>query len=199
VKAVKIGMLYDQHIIEVISRALIDFKPDNIVFDPVMVAKDGAQLLRLSMVSILKKKMLPLTNLITPNIYEAQQLVQRDLMDRQAMQAAAIELGTRYRISVLIKGGHLDSETASDVLYDHQQADCFWYEQARINTNNTHGTGCSLSSAIASYLGQGSSLVHAVSMAKQYITKAIHSGQHFSLGKGNGPVDHFFCLRKITS
>lgn len=194
VKAVKIGMLHEQSIIEVISHALASLRPSNIVFDPVMVAKDGSKLLRLDTVSLLKEKLLPLTHLITPNLFEAEQLLDRTIPTEASMLSAAIELGQTYGINVLIKGGHLESNTSSDVLYDHSDGQCHWFIEQRVETNNTHGTGCSLSSAIASYLAQGMTLVEAVRKAKQYITQAIQSGQHYRIGKGNGPIDHFYFL-----
>ena len=110
------------------------------------------------------------------------------------MEAAAIQLGTQFNINVLIKGGHLNGQQSSDVLYIAQQHECQWFHAERVQTTNTHGTGCSLSSAIASYLAQGYLLTDAIGTAKQYLTQAIQSGACRQIGRGNGPIDHFYFL-----
>lgn len=194
IKAIKIGMLHDQPVIDVVYHALTRLNPKYVVLDPVMVAKDGSTLLRMETISLLKEMLFPLTHLITPNLAEAEYLLQKSLPSKSAMLDAAIELGQSYGINVLIKGGHLQSDSASDVLYDISNGNCHWFVEDRINTRHTHGTGCSLSSAITSYLAQGMSLVDAVEGAKQYVTKAIRSGRRFQIGKGNGPIDHFYFL-----
>ncbi len=194
INAVKIGMLHDQRIIKVICKTLASFKPNPVVFDPVMVAKDGSLLLHMETMTMLKEDLFPLVHLITPNLFEAEQLLQCEITDKAVMQAAAVELGKAYDIHVLIKGGHLNASVAPDVLYDVKANQCHWFEEKRVETKNTHGTGCSLSSAIASYLAQGLTLIDAVKTAKHYISRAIESGKDYSLGKGNGPIDHFYFL-----
>lgn len=195
IQAVKIGMLHDARIIQVVSQALEQLKPVNIVFDPVMVAKDGSTLLDFEAMALLKSRLMPLTDLITPNLHEAEKLLNKSLMSTTDMASAAADIGQEYQINVLLKGGHLQSDESSDVLFNLKKQCCIWFHSKRIKTNHTHGTGCSLSSAIASYLGQNLPLDDAVEKAKIYITKAIESGQQYSLGKGNGPVDHFYFLR----
>lgn len=195
IKAVKIGMLHDARMIECVASELAKFNPMNIVFDPVMTAKDGSVLLDLDSMTLLKQKMLPLTHLITPNIVEAEHLLGSSITTRATMQEAAMHLGKQFNLDVFLKGGHLDSEeNASDVLYLSQQNECLWFEAKRTLTKNTHGTGCTLSSAIASYLAQGLTLAKAISSAKHYLTQAIKSGAEHHIGQGNGPVDHFYFL-----
>jgi len=194
IQAVKIGMLHDERIIRVIAETLLREKPLHVVFDPVMVAKDGTFLLDLDTLSLLKEKLLGLTHLITPNLVEAEHLLGQSIQTAEAMQAAAITLGQAYQINVLVKGGHLSTSESADVLYELNTNACHWFHASRIQTRNTHGTGCSLSAAIASYLAQGWSLTEAIETAKDYLTHAIDAGKNYSLGKGNGPVDHFYFL-----
>ncbi len=194
VKAVKIGMLHDARIIEAVSSELEIFKPNNVVFDPVMVAKDGSLLLDLDTIAFLKESLFRFVTLITPNIFEAEHLLGADIITLSDMESAAKMLGKQFNINVLIKGGHLSGKQSSDVLYKIQQDDCSWFQAGRVYTKNTHGTGCSLSSAIASFLAQGRSLSEAIDIAKQYITKAIQSGAEHQIGRGNGPIDHFYFL-----
>ncbi len=194
IKAVKIGMLFEAAMIEQIASALETLKPPHIVFDPVMVAKDGSVLLDLSTIAFLKQRFLPLTHLITPNRFEAEQLLGTPINTLDDMVEAARALSLEYKLHVLLKGGHFDGEESADLLYNHQTHEVRWYRAPRINTKNTHGTGCSLSSAIASYLAQGLALEEACDAAKEYITQAILSGRDLGVGKGQGPVDHFYFL-----
>ncbi len=194
IDAVKIGMLHEQKIIDVIVEALMRFKPRIIVFDPVMVAKDGSVLLDLTTIAQLKKQLIPHVTLITPNLFEASHLLEDEIKTTEQMQHAARTLGQAYQINVLIKGGHLETGASADVLYRLEDHTCHWFSADRIETKNTHGTGCSLSAAIASYLAQGLPLIAAVDRAKQYMTHAIQSGSMQTIGKGNGPVDHFYFL-----
>lgn len=195
IHAVKIGMLHDARIIQVMGDALQRFKPPNVVFDPVMVAKDGSALLAPETIELLKTQIIRQTHLITPNVFEAEQLIGQSIQNMDKMKSAAIHLGKQFQANVLLKGGHLQGVQSADVLYRLDDGNCYWFNSKRIQTKNTHGTGCSLSAAIASYLGQGLSLVDAVKSAKQYLTKAIQAGKELSIGKGNGPVDHFYFLR----
>lgn len=194
IRAVKIGMLHDEHVIHVIADTLASEKPPQVVFDPVMVAKDGSFLLELSTLSLLKEKLLRLTHLITPNLVEAEHLLEQRIQTAEEMQRAAITIGEEYGINVLLKGGHLNTSQSSDVLYEVDEQRCHWFHANRIQTRNTHGTGCSLSAAIASYLAQGLPLPQAITAAKEYLTQAIEAGKDYTLGKGNGPVDHFYFL-----
>lgn len=194
VSAIKIGMLHRADIIEVISTTLNEIKPIPVVFDPVMVAKDGSVLLDLNTIEYLKTALIPQVSLITPNLFEANYLLQRQITSFDAMEYAAQELGNTYQINVLIKGGHLEQSQSKDVLYLFKEKTCHWYEATRIMTRHTHGTGCTLSAAIASYLAQNLTLVEAVARAKKYLILAIESGSTMQIGKGNGPVDHFYFL-----
>lgn len=196
VDAIKIGMLHDARIIEVVSSELQKLNLRHVVFDPVMVAKDGSVLLDLETMTLLKEKLLNRVSLITPNIFEAEHLMGASITNLADMEMAARKLGEEFSVNVLVKGGHLNEHDASDVLYDQNEKKCDWFHAERIFTKNTHGTGCTLSSAIASYLAQGFSLYDAIDTAKHYLTKAILSGSHYTLGQGNGPVDHFYFLRE---
>ena len=160
-----------------------------------MVAKDGTVLLDLSTIELIKNKLLSSVSLITPNLFGAEHLIGTDIKTLSDMASSAIQLGKKFNIDVLIKGGHLNGVQSSDVLYIAQENQCYWFHAERVHTTNTHGTGCSLSSAIASYLAQGESLVNAVQKAKQYLTDAIRAGANLKVGFGNGPVDHFYFLK----
>lgn len=193
IAAVKIGMLHDQHIIEAVVNKLSMLQCP-IVFDPVMIAKDGSILLKLETISMLKTKLIPLVTLITPNLFEASHLLGEEIQTTDQMATAAKTLGQTFQINVLVKGGHLDGGESADVLYLVNENTHHWFSAKRIQTKNTHGTGCSLSSAIASYLGQGLAIKDAVAHAKHYMSQAIFSGSRQTIGKGNGPVDHFYFL-----
>lgn len=194
ISAVKIGMLHNQQVIEAISASLEKFKPNNIVLDPVMVAKNGCELLPDHTISFLKERLLPLVNLITPNLFEAEKLLGKKIVTLSDMESAATNIGNTFHVNVLVKGGHLQDKQAADVLYSHKDHRLTWFQADRINTNNTHGTGCTLSSSIASYLAQDYSLHEAVQLAKHYLTKAIQFGSELQIGKGRGPVHHFYFL-----
>lgn len=196
--SVKIGMLHDERIIQVVSEAILHYQPANIVLDPVMFAKDGSSLLELKTIELLKEKLLVHADLITPNLPEGEQLLGKPIKNHQDMADAASALGDTYQTNILLKGGHLQGQSAPDVLFHQKTNHCYWFETTRIQTKNTHGTGCSLSSAIASYLGQGCSLVDAVQQAKDYLKKSIQAGARYSIGQGNGPVDHFYFLRTLN-
>ena len=167
--------------------------------DPVMVAKDGSLLLNLNTIDTLKRTFRGLTTLLTPNLTEAETLLARTIRSRDAMQEAAFDLSTQFECAILIKGGHLDEPSAPDILLDDTTGLTHWFEAPRVSTRNTHGTGCSLSSAIASYLAQGKSLKDAVAQAKHYLTQAILAGRHQVIGRGAGPVNHFYFLSSAVN
>ena len=194
--AVKIGMLHHAAMIEAVFAQLAQWKPPHVVIDPVMVAKGGALLLDLNSIDVLKQKLVGAVSLITPNLPEAEYLLEEKINSHNDMPNAAQKLGQLFHINVLLKGGHLNGEQSSDVLYLHDQDDWHWFHSPRIQTQNTHGTGCSLSSAIASYLAQDYSLINAIMTAKEYLTRALESGAQYTIGAGHGPVDHFYYLRK---
>lgn len=194
IHAIKIGMVHDKLLIESIVYALEEHSTAHVVIDPVMVAKNGCPLLKPEQIVTLKTQLLPLATLITPNLPEAEALLGYPIKTQAGMEDAAKALSQQFDCSTLLKGGHFESDTASDVLYQQDTDSLHWLHANRIQTKNTHGTGCSLSSAIASYLGQGYTLKPAIEAAKTYLTLAITSGSQLTIGQGHGPVDHFYFL-----
>lgn len=188
VDAVKIGMVSDAYIIRIIRELLIEYKAKNIVIDPVMVSKSGYFLLKPEAVSELEK-LISIADIVTPNIPEAETISDIKITDQKLMEQAAYRIKELGAKNVLVKGGHRCND-ANDVLL--AEDGCITIKGYRIETNNTHGTGCTLSSAIASYLAKGFEISEAVKMSKQYITKAIEDS--FSIGSGVGPVGHFIDL-----
>jgi len=187
--AVKIGMVSNSKIIEVIADKLIEYKAENIVIDPVMVSTSGSKLLSDDAMSSLISKLLPIGNVITPNIPEAEVLSQTPIKDEEDMIKAAKIISENVCGAVLVKGGHLVSD-AIDLLY--KNGDIHWFKSRRINTANTHGTGCTLSSAIACNIANGLSLADSIQAAKNYLSGALADG--LDLGKGSGPMNHMFML-----
>ncbi|HWJ76300.1 MAG TPA: bifunctional hydroxymethylpyrimidine kinase/phosphomethylpyrimidine kinase [Kaistia sp.] len=190
VDAVKIGMLSRPEVIAAVASGLDRWQQTKVVFDPVMVATSGDMLLREEAVAVLIRDLLPRAALLTPNMREAARLVGGDVASNEAemeAQAAAIlALGTR---AVLLKGGHGEGDESADLLLT--PAGKRWYRAPRIATKNTHGTGCTLSSAIAAGLARGEDLDTAVATGKRYVTDAIAAADRLTIGKGHGPVHHF--------
>ncbi len=188
--AVKTGMLSGAGIIEIVAEKVTEHGMTPLVVDPVMVAKGGARLLREDAVDALKSLLLPLATVVTPNIPEAEVLVDHKIEDMDGMRDAAreiVELGAR---SVVVKGGHMEGP-ATDIFFDGSDIKAFTSQ--RISTHNTHGTGCTFASAIAAGLAKGNSVRDSVSDAKKYVTEAIRYAP--AIGKGNGPLNHFYMLR----
>lgn len=183
--AVKIGMVSDIALIEVIADTLAEYQAQKIVVDPVMVSTSGSRLLKEDAVQALAGKLLPLAAVVTPNIPEAEILADMVIRSREEMEQAAEYIGVKYHCSVLVKGGHAVQD-ANDFLW--QDGTGIWFTAERIDNPNTHGTGCTLSSAIASNLAKGMALREAVEQAKAYLVKAL--GAMLDLGKGSGPLDH---------
>ncbi|MDF1646899.1 MAG: bifunctional hydroxymethylpyrimidine kinase/phosphomethylpyrimidine kinase [Legionellaceae bacterium] len=194
IQAIKIGMLHTAHIIERVADAIIKYKPPHVILDPVMVSKNGSPLLEDHLVHSLKTTLFPHVSLLTPNLSEAEKILGQSIQSIDDMTHAALVISKKHQINVLIKGGHLNTSTAQDVLCEAGKIT--YFELPRIETKNTHGTGCTLSAAIASYLAQGKPLKEAVMCAKQYLFKAIISGSKQSLGNGYGPVQHFYFLEQ---
>ncbi|MDC0609536.1 bifunctional hydroxymethylpyrimidine kinase/phosphomethylpyrimidine kinase [Vibrio sp.] len=196
IAVVKIGMLADSAIIKLVAEKLRDYSPKQIVLDPVMVATSGDLLLKSNAIEDLIEYLLPLATLITPNVPEALALINKSPEAFNGNLNDLIEDIRELPINAaLLKGGHLNESTDSvDLLVQKHTAKP--YSSTRINTNNTHGTGCTLSSAIASYLAQGYPLVEAVDKAKRYITEAIRHADELNIGRGHGPVHHFYVLNK---
>ena len=192
VDAVKIGMLYSPELIRTVAENLKKFGVSTIVLDPVMLAQSGDPLLQEEALATLKHSLIPLAELITPNLPEASMLLGREIATAASMEAAAIELAGLGCRNVLIKGGHLEAGDSDDCLYLGSEKRIVTFPGKRIATRNNHGTGCTLSSAIASFLAQGEPMVTAVGHAKEYITGALRAGAGYTLGHGHGPVHHFF-------
>lgn len=188
--AVKIGMVASSDLIKVIAERLRFYEPGNIVVDPVMVATSGSSLMKTDAVKTLCQELLPLAMVVTPNIPEAQILAEQEIRDENDMLAAAKVIGDRYSCAVLLKGGHSVSD-ANDLLYVDDEF--LWFYGKRIHNPNTHGTGCTLSSAIAANLAKGYGLEAAVERAKAYISGALAA--MLDLGHGSGPMNHAFDLR----
>lgn len=190
--AVKIGMVSSAAIIETIAQRLERWHAVDIVVDPVMVATSGARLINGDATAAFTRDLLPLARVITPNMPEATALTGRAISDAAGQEAAARELSARFGCAVLVKGGHGVAD-ANDVLAEPAgtaEPRITWFRHERIGTGNTHGTGCTLSSAIACGLAQGLELASAVEQAKAYLTGALAAG--LDLGRGSGPVDHMW-------
>ena len=188
--AVKIGMVSSGRLIEVIADRLKFYNAQNIVVDPVMVASAGSALMKTDAVQVLVERLLPLSTVVTPNIPEAQVLSDMVITDKAGMEKAAKYIGDTYGCAVLLKGGHSVND-ANDLLY--QNGKMTWFEGKRIDNPNTHGTGCTLSSAIASNLAKGFSLEQSIRLAKEYISGALAA--MLDLGRGSGPMKHNFDLQ----
>lgn len=197
--AIKIGMVKDAEIVRCIAQAIKQYLPQFVIFDTVMVSTSGHNLIDNDVIGCIEKELIPHVTLITPNLHEAQVLLGRKIESFCQMEKAAKELAAKYKISVLIKGGHLDGDIMCDVLsLPHGEIRHFSHQ--KIQSHNLHGTGCTLSSAIATFvaksLAEGETSVTAqmlessIDNAKKYVTQAILEGSRREIGKGNGPVWH---------
>lgn len=189
--AIKIGMVSSGDLIHVIATKLKEYEAKNIVLDPVMVATSGAKLISDSAIVVLKEELLPLATVVTPNIPESEVLADMQIKSQEDMIQAAKIMSETYRCAVLLKGGHQLND-ANDLLY--LDGSYKWFYGKRINNPNTHGTGCTLSSAIASNLAKGLDLVASVQNAKEYISGAL--GAMLDLGKGSGPMNHSYKIEE---
>ncbi|MDD5795526.1 MAG: bifunctional hydroxymethylpyrimidine kinase/phosphomethylpyrimidine kinase [Oscillospiraceae bacterium] len=190
VSAVKVGMIKNRQIMEVVFEALNEYGAENIVCDPVMLAKGGEALMEQSALDYLKSYVIPQCSVFTPNIPEAQVILNRNIVTAEDMEKASADICKMGAGACLVKGGHFGGEPV-DVLCSNGKISRFYSK--RINTKNTHGTGCTLSSAIACFLAKGYTVGNAVEKAKEYITGAIaHS---LEIGKGNGPLNHFYNIK----
>ncbi|MCD8357496.1 MAG: bifunctional hydroxymethylpyrimidine kinase/phosphomethylpyrimidine kinase [Clostridia bacterium] len=188
--AVKIGMVSSSGLIEAIADTIEKYQLKNVVVDTVMVATSGAKLISDDAIATLKERLIPLATVITPNIPEAEVLADRKISSPEDMVAAAKKISESYGCAVLCKGGH-NMNDANDLLY--RNGECKWFYGRRIDNPNTHGTGCTLSSAIASNLAKGMELDGAVDCAKRYISGALAA--MLNLGKGSGPMNHAFAIQ----
>ncbi len=192
--AVKIGMIPDAAAVHVICEKLQAYQAQNIVIDTVLASTSGTSLMKGQALRQAEEELFPLASLLTPNIPEAEVLSGISIKGRDTMQYAAESLSQKFCCAVLCKGGHL-ADTADDLLYD--QGEFYWLEQRKIENPNTHGTGCTLSSAIACSLAFGMQMHDAVRAAKQYITNAILDS--LDLGHGNGPLNHVYAINYIEN
>jgi hydroxymethylpyrimidine/phosphomethylpyrimidine kinase len=195
VDAVKIGMLHSADTVRVVGAAIDRHGLPHIVLDPVMVATSGAVLIDQEAIAVLVRELFPKAVLITPNLDEAALLAGRPLQDEADMEAAARQLLQMGARAVLLKGGHLPGDTVSDLLLTRDHA--HWMREPRIPSDNTHGTGCTLSSAIAAYLALGSPLPEAVHKARDYVRGALAAGASVRTGAGGGPLNHSYAPQSM--
>ncbi|MCM2295140.1 bifunctional hydroxymethylpyrimidine kinase/phosphomethylpyrimidine kinase [Rhodoferax sp.] len=189
--AVKVGMLHSPEIVRTVAQAIDRHQLSRVVFDPVMVATSGAKLIDDPAIAVLVAELFPRAALITPNLDEAALLVGRPLTSVHDMAQAAAELLARGARAVLLKGGHLAGDVVTDLLLQ-ASGDPLWMEASRIDTGNTHGTGCTLSSAIAAHLALGATLTQAVQQAREFVRHALQAGASVKTGQGEGPLNHGF-------
>lgn len=187
--AVKIGMLQSAEIVQAVAEKLRKYKVGNIVLDPVMVSTSGHRLIEEEAIDTLRRELIPLARVITPNIPEAEILLGGEEIRSQAsLPEMAQRLSASYGVSVLLKAGHLSEDELTDVLYDKETDKLLRLTSKRIRTRNTHGTGCTMSSALAASLAKGETLQQAASSAKTFISNAIIAGADYEIGHGHGPV-----------
>lgn len=194
VDAVKIGMLYSAELIESVADNLKRHNVKTIVLDPVMVAQSGDKLLQEEAIEALKRHLIPMATVVTPNLPEAEVLLGCDIDGVEGMRSSAKALSDLGCRSVLVKGGHLETPDSTDVLYIGGEDRFVVIADRRVETPNTHGTGCTLSSAITAHLARGFDIEPAVRKAKQYIAEAIRAGAAYRIGQGSGPVHHFYAF-----
>jgi hydroxymethylpyrimidine/phosphomethylpyrimidine kinase len=193
VDAVKIGMIANAAIAEAVADILLQHPDVPVVLDPVMIAKGGAALLAADAVDVLTRRLLPLATVLTPNLPEAAALLhESEAKSREDMARQALALADLGPAAVLVKGGHLGGQQSPDVLAS--AGILTWFEADRLPTKNTHGTGCTLSSAIAAEIAKGLPLPDAVASAKDYLANAVAAAGQLSVGSGHGPVQHFYAL-----
>lgn len=190
--AVKIGMLHSSELIRAVVRVLKDYPIKNLVVDPVMVATSGDKLLMDEAIQTLKTELLPMATMITPNIPEAEILANRKIKNFSDFRETILLLADIGSQAVLLKGGHLEGDEVKDILFITNEKQIFTYSDTFIETQNTHGTGCTLSSALAAFLARGFSLPEATKMAHDYVHNAIFYGKDWKTGEGHGAVRHFY-------
>lgn len=193
---VKIGMLHSSEVIHCIAKALRKHKIEKVVLDTVMVSTSGHRLIEESAIETLIKELIPLATVITPNIPEAEILLGESINSQEDLIIAAQKLARKFNVSVLLKAGHLTNDLLTDYFYNNEKQRSLALTSKRLDTPNTHGTGCTLSSAIASMLAKGYEIEEAIQKAKEYLTGAIEEGANYQIGHGHGPVCHFWNLWK---
>ncbi|WP_277656227.1 bifunctional hydroxymethylpyrimidine kinase/phosphomethylpyrimidine kinase [Seleniivibrio woodruffii] len=191
--ALKTGMLSNPDTVALVAYKIAKYHLEKVVVDPVMVAKGGSPLLQQEAVNNMKNLLFPLADIITPNIPEAEYITGKKIVSGADMKDVCLELADYGVRSVLLKGGHLGGEEATDLFFDG--TDFHTFTSKRIDTKNTHGTGCTMASAIAAGMAKGLSVYDSVDAAKKYIQKAIEGADALKIGSGHGPVDHFWMMR----
>lgn len=189
---VKIGMLHNSETILAVHEVLQEFEISNIVLDPVMVATSGSVLLQEEAITALKEVLIPSARVITPNIPEAAILLGTKIVEQKKLPGLAKELSLDGKVSVLLKAGHLSEQELIDIFYNAETGETMELKSQRLHSKNTHGTGCTLSSAFAAMLARGFDLNDSAKRAKYYINKALTQGAQYNIGKGHGPVHHFY-------
>ncbi len=192
--SVKIGMLHSAEVVRSVARLLRKYDIKDVVLDPVMVSTSGHKLIEDSAIAVLKSDLMPLARVITPNIPEAEILLGEPIEKQGDLPAAARRLAQQYDVSVLLKAGHLVDDELIDIFYNNETGEVIELSARRVDTPNTHGTGCTLSSAFAAQLAKGLPLNEAARAAKEYINQAITHGAAYTIGNGHGPVHHFYNL-----
>ena len=192
--SVKIGMLHSAEVVRSVARLLRKYGIKDVVLDPVMVSTSGHKLIEDSAIAVLKSDLMPLARVITPNIPEAEILLGEPIEKQGDLPAAARRLAQQYDVSVLLKAGHLVDDELIDIFYNNETGEVIELSARRVDTPNTHGTGCTLSSAFAAQLAKGLPLNDAARAAKEYINQAITHGAAYTIGNGHGPVHHFYNL-----
>jgi len=195
--AVKIGMLHSAEVVLCVKKVLSEAGAANIVLDPVMVSTSGHRLIEESAVCVLSKELVPMARVITPNVPEAEILSGEKISSQKELEHIARLLSCGGTVSVLMKAGHLTEENLTDIFYNAENDTVLQLPSRRCHTPNTHGTGCTLSSAFASYLARGFSLDDSARAAKDYIASAIESGAQYAIGHGHGPVNHFWKCNQL--
>ncbi len=192
--AVKIGMLHSAAVVEVVASMIEKYQIRNVVLDPVMVSTSGHRLIEESAIEVLKARLIPLARVITPNIPEAEILAGCTIDSEEQFAQVAQKLSQGGKVSVLLKAGHLTGDDLVDYFFNAETGEVTLLPSKRVYSPNTHGTGCTLSSAFAAAIAKGEGLNQAAVSAKKYIEQAIISGAEYEIGEGHGPVNHFFML-----
>jgi hydroxymethylpyrimidine/phosphomethylpyrimidine kinase len=190
--AIKIGMLHSSETIQVVCDCLDRYQIKNVVLDPVMVATSGDKLLQDEAIHTLKEDLIPRVRVITPNIPEAEILLGEKINKQEDLSVKAKALAEKFKVSVLLKAGHLSEDELIDIFYDFEKKELVEMKSKRLYTKNTHGTGCTMSSSFAAYLAQDFDLQTSARNAKDYINNAIKAGADYEIGEGHGPVHHFY-------
>lgn len=192
--SIKIGMLHSADLVNLVADKIEQYGIKNVVLDPVMVSTSGHRLIEENAIESLKKRLMPLARVITPNLPEAEILSGCTITGEEDFADVAIKLSNKKTVSVLLKAGHLSGDLLVDYFYNAEDDSMIKLPSRRVETSNTHGTGCTLSSALAASLAKGEELSAAIKSAKLYIEQAIISGSKYSIGNGHGPVNHFFAI-----